>query len=190
MLNYPPGAIMLTTMKHDRGILGIASKLIREGEKLIYKEARFTHSAIIGYGNLIVEATIGGVQESEADKYIGKGHITKILIPDWLDDKAAAKIVREARNYIGRPYGYIDLPIYLADLALMEITGRRGIITRVLNRAYLIVCSELVARSYIIVPFKFKRYKKKKTIDLAPSSVTPTDIYLTAKREGWAIEEA
>ena len=181
------GSVLITTSKHDSGLLGLASKLIRWGEHLISKEARFTHTAIITEDG-IVEASIGGVQESEIVKYMGEGHITEVLTPPWMDEQKATAIINESRKYLGRPYGYIDLPIYFIDLAAWKVGAieHRGVVTEALNRKLVIVCSELVALSYWGgVQYEFKDRKGRA---LKPSDVTPTDIYLTAGREKWQME--
>lgn len=122
-----PGSVLITTTKHDKGILGLASKLIRWGERLIWKKARFTHCAIVAYEETIIEATVGGVQRSPTHKYIGKGHITKILTPSWLTDEKGDVIILEAEAYIDLPYGYVDLLIYLVDIGVSKIIRRQGL---------------------------------------------------------------
>ena len=156
--------VLLTTHRKS-----IVSRIIRFFEALRWRKAKYSHAAL-GNGHILIEAIPSGVVQSNPSKYRSRGHHSVICVPKFLTEDQASKVWHHASSYLGRRYGYFDLAAYALD-ALFRTTW----FTRTLNCPERLVCSELVARAFEVVGYRFG--------GLAPASVSPEGIWRAIQSE-------
>lgn len=152
------------------------SRLISWGESLdVHDTFEPSHVAIVADRHHIWEATIGGVQYSPLEKYLGKGHTTFIALCRELTRLDRMNIVKWAERFKGKQYGYADLLVYLADILGQKVLLPNNFFTKLFNKPDRLVCSELVAYCY----GRGAHYRFRDTDGkwIPPSSVRPDDIW-------------
>jgi hypothetical protein len=124
--------------------------------------SRVAHVAGVSYGGTlhkaqIIEALGQGTIERPLVKYATQDVSAGIYRMPGLSDIERVKVVRMARSFVGRPYGYFKLLLHALRLDGLLRTGKAPI------------CSQVWAEAYSILGVRF--------MDKRPDVVQPDDIW-------------